>query len=248
VSAAAFDELRAAAARDDHEGVLRLSAEVLDLRPGDDATHELRARSLLALGRLDEAERHASDAVRLDPDETRYRELLAEILVARGAHADAATEYHDLSVGDPAQAAWTAAEARARLEAAQFDRAVELARDAVRLDPTDADAQLTLARGLVRQGDGAGAITAAQAALGRRHGDPAGREVLADARWLVGLRAAAFEELRALSIELGGEDRERVTEKARALYRQRAGRLGRWLVGIAPLFAALLRAGRLHVR
>jgi cytochrome c-type biogenesis protein CcmH/NrfG len=125
---------------------------------------------------------------------------------------------------------------------------VELARDAVRLDPTDADAQLTLARGLVRQGDGAGAITAAQAALGRRHGDPAGREVLADARWLVGLRAAAFEELRALSIELGGEDRERVTEKARALYRQRGGRLGRWLVGIAPLFAALLRAGRLHVR
>ena len=48
------------------------------------------ARALLALGRLDEAERHAQDAVRLDPEEVRYRELLAQVLSAGGAHRDAA--------------------------------------------------------------------------------------------------------------------------------------------------------------
>ena len=243
-----FDELREAAARGDHEEVLRISERALGERPGDDAAHELRARALVALGRLDEAERHAADAVRLDPDEIRYRELLAEILASRGAHADAATEYRDLSRNAPRQVSWTLAESRERLESAQLDRAVEAARRAVRLDRANADAQLALARGLVRLGDGGGAIAAAEAAARLRPADRSAREVLADARWLAGEGAAAFAELSALSTELRGDDRQRVTQKARALYRQRGGALGRLVAAAGPLFGMALRSGWLHVR
>ena len=85
-----LDEIRDAHERGDHELVLRLTDALLARRPGDDAAHEYRARAFLALGRADEAERHAADAVRLDPDEIRYRELLAETLAAGGAHREAA--------------------------------------------------------------------------------------------------------------------------------------------------------------
>src|SRR5215211_1190668 len=37
--------------RGDHPAVLHLTDQILASRPGDDAAHELRARSLLALGR-----------------------------------------------------------------------------------------------------------------------------------------------------------------------------------------------------
>ena len=79
-----LDEVRAALdARRATRRVLRLTDALLAARPGDDAAHEYRARAFLALGRLDEAEQHAEDAVRLDPDEIRYRELLAQMLSAR---------------------------------------------------------------------------------------------------------------------------------------------------------------------
>src|SRR5690606_12695035 len=72
--------VQAALERGDHDEVLRVTDAILGERPGDDAAHEMRARALLAKGRLDEAARHAGDAVRLDPEEIRYRELLAEVL------------------------------------------------------------------------------------------------------------------------------------------------------------------------
>ena len=84
-SIAGLSTVQEALDRGDHQEVLRLTDAILAERPGDDAAHELRARALLALGRLDEAGRHAADAVRLDPDEIRYRELLAETLAAGGA-------------------------------------------------------------------------------------------------------------------------------------------------------------------
>ena len=235
-------------ARGDHDAVLRETDAILAERPGDDAAHELRARAMLGLGRNDEAERHAADAVRLDPDEVRYRELLAEILAARGAHRDAAAEYGRLARNDPAQPAWTVAEAQERLGAAQPGASVEAAQQAVRLDPANADAQLTLARGMVRTGNARGAIQAATAAAGLRPGDPAVRETLADARWLAEEVAPAFAEFRALSQELTDGDRARVTEKARALYRQRAGFAGRLLAGAPSFFGLALRNGWVSVR
>jgi len=243
-----FEDLRGAAERGDHETVLRLSERELGERPGDDAAHDLRARALVALGRLDEAERHAADAVRLDPDEIRYRELFAEILAARGAHADAATEYRDLARNDPRQVTWTLAEARERLDSQQPDVAVEAARRAVRLDAANADAQVALARGLVRLGDGGGAVTAAEAAVRLRAADLAARELLADARWLAGQPVEAFGGFASLSSELRGSDRARVTQKARSLYRQRSGRAGRVLGAFGPLFRLALRSGWLHLR
>ena len=118
-SATTLDEVVAAHERGDHELVLRLTDARLAQRPGDDAAHEYRARAFLALGRPDEAERHAADAVRLDPDEIRYRELLAQTLSASGAHRDAAAEYGRLAANDPRQTTWTVAEAEERLGAAQ---------------------------------------------------------------------------------------------------------------------------------
>ena len=104
-----LDEIRDAIEGGDHERAVRMTDAILATRPGDDATHELRARALMALGRLGEAERDAKDAVRLDPEEIRYRELLAEVLSREGAHHEAAVEYARLAKNDPRQTTWTIA-------------------------------------------------------------------------------------------------------------------------------------------
>ena len=239
--------LAAAAERGDHATVIEMTAARLARRPGDDAAHEQRARALLALGRLDEAERDAADAVRLDPDEIRYRELLAEIRSRRGAHADAAAEYARLARNDPRQVSWTLAEATERLENADLVGGAEAARRAVRLEPRNFDAHLALARGLVRLGQAREALTAAGRAVELRPADRAARESLADALWLAERRSDAFRILAALARELSGAERGRVTAKARALYRQRASWLGRLLAAIPPLFGVALRRGWVRV-
>ena len=66
------------------ETIARTTARIRE-RPGDDAAHAERATALVGLGRFEEAERDAADAVRLDPDEVRYRELLAAIQSGRRA-------------------------------------------------------------------------------------------------------------------------------------------------------------------
>ena len=244
---APFNEVQAVLARGDYDGVLRLTQALLASRPGDDASHEMRARALLALGRLDEAEREADDAVRLDPEEIRYRELLAEILSARGAHRDAAEEFGELARNDPRQADWTLAEARERLDAAQPALGAEAARRAVRLDPRNGRAQLELSRALARTGDGHGALNAAGAALRLLGGLPEAREALADAEWLADQDAAAFGEFRALTRELEGADRERVLGKARTLYRQNTGWFGRLVAAVPAVFDLAFRNGWISV-
>ncbi len=243
----ALDEIRAAHERGDDELVLRLTDAVLAARPGDDAAHEYRARAFLALGKLDEAEHHAAAAVRLDPDEIRYRELMAQVLSAEGAHRDAAAEYGRLARNDPRQTTWTVAEAEERLGAAQPGMGLDAARRAVRLAPANGRAQLALAQALARTGDVRGAMQAATTAATLLPGDTAAREALADARWLADEDADAFAEFGALSSEVTGSDRRRVVRKARTLYRQHAGWAGRVLASFGPLFGAALRRGWLHV-
>ena len=230
-----------------HDEVLRLTATILSETPGNDAAHEYRARALLALGRLDEAERHAQDAVRLDPEEIRYRELLAEVLSRQGAHRDAAAEFGRLAHNDPSEATWNLAEARERLGAAQPGMGVEAARRAVQLDPRNGQAQLALAQALTRTGDARGASQAASMAADLLPGDPAAREALADARWLAGQEAVAFEEFRALANDLTGRDRDRVVTKARSLFRRQAGWWGRLVAGIGPLFELAFGNGWLRI-
>jgi tetratricopeptide (TPR) repeat protein len=229
------------------EAIARTTARLTE-RPGDDAAHAERATVLLDLGRLEEAERDAADAVRIDPDEVRYRELLAEIQSRRGEHADAAAEYARLARRDPRQVAWTVAEAAERMDAADAEKGVEAARRAVRLDPGNFDAQLALARGLVRLGDAASALPAARRAADLRPGDATGRETLADALWLAGREGDAFDEFGALAGEMASQDRERVQAKARSLYRQRGGWFGRLVAATAPIFAIAFRRGWLTVR
>ncbi len=243
-----FTELESAFERGDNEAVVRLGQARLANRPGDDAAHELVARALLALGRIGEAERHASDAVRLDPEEVRYRELLAQVLAAGGAHRDAADEFARLGRRDPHQEEWEVAEARQRLAAAQPGMGAEAARRAVRLDPRNGRAQLALSQALARTGDGQGALNAAGAALRLLAGAPEAREAVADAEWLLEHDATAFAQFRALSRELTGDARRRLLRKARTLYRQRAGRLGRAIASVRPLFELAFRSGWLHVR
>jgi Flp pilus assembly protein TadD len=240
--------VQAALERGDHDQVLRVTDAILAERPGDDAAHEMRARALLARGRVDEAARHAGDAVRLDPEEIRYRELLAEVLSAQGAHREAATEYGRLARDDPRQRDWILAEAGERLDADQAARAADAARRAVRLDASDADAQLALARALLRVGDASGALRAATAASELRPGDPAVREALADALWLSERDAAAFADFRDLAGELSGPARNRVLAKARSLYAQHAGLLGRLALAIPGLFPMMLERGWARVR
>jgi predicted Zn-dependent protease len=238
-----FAEAAAALERGEHDRVLGLTDAMLAAHPGDDAAHELRARALLALGRIAEAERHAADAVRLDPEEVRYRELLAQVLSRAGAHRDAAAEFGRLARNDPRQAGWTVAEARERIDAAQPAMGVDAARRAVQLEPNNGPAQLTLARALVRTGDAVGASRAATLAVALLPADPAARETLADARWLAGDDAAALTEFGALAAGLAGRDRDRLTAKARALVRQRGRWRDRLLAAMGPLFGAALRRG-----
>jgi len=242
-----LDEIRAALDRGEHETVLRLTDAILAARPGDDAAHEYRARAFLALGRLTEAEEHAQDAVRLDPDEVRYRELLAQVLSAEGAHRDAAAEFGRLARNDPRQTTWTVAEAEERLGASQAGMGVDAARRAVRLAPRNGRAQLALSHALARTGDARGAFQAATLASELLPGDAAAREALADAHWLADQDAAAFGEFRALAEELAGADRERVLAKARRLWRQHAGWAGRLVGAIGPLFRLAFRRGWLRI-
>ncbi|MBA2265088.1 MAG: tetratricopeptide repeat protein [Chloroflexi bacterium] len=242
-----IDDIRDAHERGDHELVLRLTEADLAARPGDDAAHEYRARALLALGRLEEAEQHAQDAVRLDPDEIRYRELLAQVLSRQGAHRDAAAEFGRLARNDPGQTTWTLAEAQERLGASQPSMGLEAARRAVRLEPRNGRAQLALSQALARTGDAPGAFQAAGAATRLLGGLPEAREALADARWLASDDSAAFEEFRSLANELHGDDAARISAKARTLYRQHAGWSGRLVAGIGPLFAFAFRRGWLQV-
>ena len=243
----ALDEIRVAFERGDHELVLRLTDAILARRPGDDAAHEFRARAFLALGRVGEAETHAAHAIRLDPDEIRYRELMAQVLSAEGAHRDAADEYGRLARNDPRQTAWTIAEAEERLGAAQAGMGVEAARRAVRLAPQNGRAQLALAQALARTGDARGAFQAATLATELLPGDQAAREALADAHWLAGEDAPAFAEFGALASELDREGRTRVVRKARTLYRRRAGLPGRILGAIPVLFDFAFARGWLRI-
>ncbi|HSK93911.1 MAG TPA: tetratricopeptide repeat protein [Candidatus Angelobacter sp.] len=242
-----LDEIRSAHEEGNHELVLRLTEGVLAQRPGDDAAHEYRARAFLALGRADEAERHAADAVRLDPDEVRYRELLAETLSAVGAHRDAANEYGRLASNDPHQTTWTVAEAEERLGAAQPGMGVDAARRAVRLAPNNGRAQLALAHALARTGDARGALQSAAAAVELLPNDLDAREALADARWLAGQDRAAFDAYRVLADELPARGADRVRRKARTLYRRQAGPVGRLVARVAPLFDLAFDRGWLSV-
>ncbi|HEX9738638.1 MAG TPA: tetratricopeptide repeat protein [Candidatus Limnocylindria bacterium] len=242
-----FGALSAAAARGDHTAVIRLAGEILAQRPGDDAAYELRARALQAMGRLDEAEADAKAAVRLDPDEIRYRELLAHVLSAAGAHREAAEEYARLARLDPRQPEWIRAEAAERLASADAEAAVEAARRALRLDPNDVAAQLALAHGLLRAGQAHPALEAAHRAVALAPGDPKAREAEADARWLAGDESGALAAYAALAREGPSEVRDGALDRARALYRSRAGFGGRMLAALRPLFAAALRADRLRL-
>jgi tetratricopeptide (TPR) repeat protein len=242
-----LDELTAAADRGDHEEVIRLATVVLAVHPGTDIAHELRARAALALGRLPEAEADAQAAVRLDPDEVRYRELLAEVLAAAGAHRDAADEYARLARNDPRQADWTRAEASERLAAADSEEAVEAARRALRLDPTDLEAQLTLARGLLKAGQATPALAAAERAVALDPTSGRAGETLADAHWLIGDEQTALDGYAALARGTDAALAARAVAKARDLYRSRAGVGGRLLAAVRPLFAASLRGGRLRL-
>lgn len=247
MTGAGAQDLAAAIDRGDHDAVVRLTDAILAERPGDDAAHEHRARALLELGRAEEAERHAADAVRLDPDEIRYRELLAEVLSRRGAHRDAAAEYARLARNDPRQPDWIVSEARERLGASQASMGAEAARRAVRLDPADGRAQLALAQALARTGDGRGALRAAARAVELLPDDPAAREARADALWLADRDAEAFDEFRLLAGAVSRTDLARVLGKARTLYRQHAGPLGRAVAAVAPLFALAFRRRWLRI-
>jgi Flp pilus assembly protein TadD len=242
-----LEDIQGALDRGDHEEAVKLAGALLETRPGDDAAHEYRARALLALDRLAEAETDAADAVRLDPDEIRYRELLAEVRARLGAHDDAAWEYARLARNDPRQPDWVLAEARERLDAADPLSAIEAARRATRLDPRDGRAHLALSRGLARTGDARGAVQAGIAAVELLPGDAAAQEALADAQWLADDDAVAFEAFRALVTEFALADRHRVLAKASALYRQHAGWAGRLIARIGPLFALAFERGWLHV-
>jgi hypothetical protein len=71
---------------------------------------------------------------------------------------------------------------------------------------------------------------------------------MADAQWLAGDGPSAFAAFRRLARRLAGDERRRVIEKARRLYRARAGWFGRALAAWPWAFGLALRNGWLRIR
>jgi tetratricopeptide (TPR) repeat protein len=142
-----------------HDEAVRFLAVATALRPHHGPTHGYLARSLMALGRAEDAIWEFRRAIELKPDSLRARNDLAWILATSA----------DPRFRDP-------------------PRAVELARKAAALAPRDGEIRNTLGVALYRAGEWGAAIEALDESSRLRGGDAYDWLFLALARWRRGER------------------------------------------------------------
>jgi tetratricopeptide (TPR) repeat protein/tRNA A-37 threonylcarbamoyl transferase component Bud32 len=165
-----------------HDEAVRFLTVATALRPRHGPTHGYLARSLMALGRAEDAIWEYSRAIELKPDSLRASNDLAWIL---------ATSV-DPRFRDPL-------------------RAVDLARKAAELAPRDAEVRNTLGVALYRAGDWSGANEALEESSRLRGGDAYDWFFLALARWRSGERDEArrlYDRAFAWMASHGPDDEE----------------------------------------
>lgn len=173
--------LRGVLAEDPTDGAALLLLARTDAEAGDDASARasamqaaniphLRPEASLLLARLasddTEAVRWTQEAVRLAPDEWRYRSMLAAALANVGRHGDAIAQAEagvEMAPQDPDTQAWALTALGYALAASPGQRkhGVEVMRRAAALDPTDPAIAHYLAFAQFQAGQRAGAIETA---------------------------------------------------------------------------------------
>jgi tetratricopeptide (TPR) repeat protein len=124
-----------------------------------------RALQLLAVGRLDQAERMLRDAVGIDPDDPVAHATLALVLADLDRDEEAERSARAAIALDPGLDIAYTALARALAGRQRFDEAIVAARDAIRLDPSDSLNHELVAACQLAQGEWSEARATAEAAL-----------------------------------------------------------------------------------
>ena len=218
-------------------------------RPGDDAAHELRARALLALGRLEEAEAARPwTPCASTPTRSATASCWPRSCRARGEHRDAAAEYRAWRAAIPAPEWLTVAEAGERLEAPRRRRRASR-RPERRSGSTRGNgrAQLALAQGLVHLATRAAPTRPRRARCDLlRPTAPRAKRSRTRAGWR-GTRRGVRRLPRPGPRAGGRRLHAGWSTRRAALYRPGAGWLGRLVTWLPFCFAVAFRRGWLTV-
>ena len=119
-------------------------ARAVELMPTAAANQSALARVLIRLDRPQDALPHAEDAVRLEPDDARWRLLLADAEGGSGNMAAAAVQLEEAERLAPGNLAAVRELARLYLRMKRLDRAIEACYQWLKLDPSAAEAYVML--------------------------------------------------------------------------------------------------------
>ncbi len=165
---------------------------------GGAALYELAGRIALVQRQPDRAARHFRTALDLDPDNLRYRELLARAQVLSGRYEEASGTLGLLIEAEgytPPATVWSML-GDCRMARSQPDEAREAYRQVTRLRPEDGRGWTCLARAQLALGDAGQAEASANRALGLSPRDVESMLLLAHARTQLGRSDEAIEVLR----------------------------------------------------
>jgi len=156
-----------------------------------------KAFEALNENKLDQAEKHISEASNLAPNHPDVLYLQGVILLRRGQAAQAQSVLEKTTQIDPQNARAFTALGMAFINENKYDLAMAPLKQSIQLDPSNWEAHWTLARALYRQENFDACLLEAQQALGQSHGvEPAVELLLAQSQTAVGKFEDSAETLR----------------------------------------------------
>jgi tetratricopeptide (TPR) repeat protein len=144
---------QAYASQKDFSSAQRVVEEILQRSATDSRGLLLKGRLLQQAGKRDEALTQFKLATQANPESAELQFALGQSFAARGDLDQARTAFNRVLQLNPRAAAAQTELARIDLLTGRAGASVQMAKDAVRNEPSSLDAQLTLARGLVATGD-----------------------------------------------------------------------------------------------
>lgn len=156
-----------------------------------------KAMQALAENKLDQAEKHADEALKLAPSHPDLLYLQGVILLRRGQPDKAQVALEKATQIDPQNARAFTALGMAFINENKYEQATAPLKQALQLDSSNWEAHWTLARALYRQGQYDNCLSEAQQAFTQSHGvEPAIELLIAQAQTAVGKFADSAETLR----------------------------------------------------